>query len=875
MMKMWQRKRGNALKVPEPEESPVNDRRSGTLFAVTGNSMFQKMKKNSVRKISVRPNERSPSYDEPDAEPPSPGTIHDELMARRSGTTVHPSHTDRMSGTIDPGPMSLTIQPGPSDHAKRSSRGSPPVPTESGLVSHPSRSGAISPTESGLVPRQSLSNMCQSNPSGSNLRMLTEEDMEEENEIQIPKRLTFGISINHSVDTDSVATFVQEMLAEDLAPLDMITLLPSHREEEAEEVAHALRNCTRAVRPGGAIINLFGNKFGKNWDFVLDALASNTHFTMWSLSNCGIGGDTGLAVARALQKSPHVRSVHLRNNSFSSSALEQIAKAALQRDRLDRLVLVDEIALPFPPNVVSALVEVRTKFAEFDVQLGTGPQGRVLNSLVNMNSIINRNAQEAVQSLQSELLAAFTEGDMEQSQEIFECLKEEVVDPEHERLLGLFPGLIEKYALIGGFEHMATLPLDFDENKGQFARAAVQKESKEIRVRHLLAMSAYKANVLSDICSHVKNALDSLAQGATSAYLVNAVVDEFMKEYGLTDLASTLPAYKINPAEGASDIGGQYRQCGYCNGVPAFRRKCENPTEKEESLPEMYLYYNRVQSEWNINEVLNSNGRVLFLPEDEGCPPGEEQQVTRQGIVGRMCSLTKLPIIREQSESQMQSSPEVVVSENSLPVSSKHADDDSHVLPWQDPLSSKTVPLCFTPCECKTPVRDALATFLLRRVRDQEFRRLLSLGHELMYVKMGPRKTMERALQKDPDWLLDLNRCTLVFDSPVALVIGFHLLSRKVEELGGKICRLTNHFLQAGDFRRTGGLLKKEKGDFTAPPSIHINVLIDGWTFEVMFMLHDFMNAKDTLHKFYEIRRAREVNEILEPVFDPPQDLQI
>lgn len=326
---------------------------------------------------------------------------------------------------------------------------------------------------------------------------------------------------------------------------------------------------------------------------------------------------------------------------------------------------------------------------------------------------------------------------------------------------------------------------------------------------------------MEDLCSHVEEALHELVQDAKSVHVVNAAVAAFMKEHCLPDISSKLIGYDITSDDQHSEslnILGYYHHYGYCNGFPAF---CL-PAQKNKRQSSVYLYYNRAQSEWNISAVLNSNGRVLFLPVEEP---------------NQLASL-------------------------------EHVVNGTKVLLWQVSSNSQPISLNLTPCTSQIPLRAGIVDFLTRRIYDGEFCRLLSkdisLANKLMYVKKGPPKTMDRALQKDPDWLLDLNRCTLVFDSPVVLTAAFHVLQVRVEKLGGKICRLKNHFLQDRDFVGSGGSLTK---DFQAPPCVHINVHIDDWTFEIMFMLQDFMTVKDMLHKYYEITRANEVEEVLNPVF--------
>jgi hypothetical protein len=488
----------------------------------------------------------------------------------------------------------------------------------------------------------------------------------------------------------------------------------------------------------------------------------------------------------------------------------------------------------------------------------------MLHSLLCMHSIMNESMQSLVQARQLDLLKAFREGEEQMSKDILAKLKKEV-EPEQHRLIALCAATMEKYALIGGFEHMATLPDDFDENKGQSVPAKLQNKPKEVQVQYLLVEAAYRSKVLDDICLHVKEALHVLARSAKNASSVKAEVDKFMKKHGLTDCASALLGYEVTSDERfppSLDILGHYSHCGYCNGLPSFRQQRQQhsqPTQAKESPSAMYIYHSRVQSDWNIGSMLNSNGRKAFLPEEESSAAVDGSSPLRSS---GGCSW-RVPLYSERVNPShpLASCPAPA---GTLPF------DKSQVLRWQVPSSSKILPLKLTPIASLIPVRDGLADFLTQRANDPKFHCLLSLGDELMQVKLAPSKDPARALEKGPKWLLDANRCTLVFDSPVVLVVAFHLVSSKVKELGGKICRLENQYFKSGEFVRTGGALKNEQKHFKAPPSLHINVLIDGWTFEMMFMLQDFMSVKERMHKYYEISRASEAKHILMPVFDPP-----
>merc|ERR1712039_583103 len=93
------------------------------------------------------------------------------------------------------------------------------------------------------------------------------------------------------------------------------------------------------------------------------------------------------------------------------------------------------------------------------------------------------------------------------------------------------------------------------------------------------------------------------------------------------------------------------------------------------------------------------------------------------------------------------------------------------------------------------------------------------------------------------------------------MVLAFHLLRTKVEDIGSTLDRCTNAFID------NAGLLASQ---FTAPPCLHLNLTLkDGWVYEVMLLLHDFATAKEIIHKYYEAARVTNPYELLIPIFDP------
>lgn len=164
----------------------------------------------------------------------------------------------------------------------------------------------------------------------------------------------------------------------------------------------------------------------------------------------------------------------------------------------------------------------------------------------------------------------------------------------------------------------------------------------------------------------------------------------------------------------------------------------------------------------------------------------------------------------------------------------------------------------------ETYLVDELQKFLEMRMKDPSLKRLASLDEVKLYdLKMGPMKDFARAQQKAAKWLLDVNRCTFVTDSPLVLALIYYLIESKTKSMNGEISRHSNHIISKD------GLIKDPK----KPPCVHLNLRIPqkGWTFEVMITLQDFATAKEVLHKYYEITRCSSPLDLMAPIFFEPE----
>jgi hypothetical protein len=137
---------------------------------------------------------------------------------------------------------------------------------------------------------------------------------------------------------------------------------------------------------------------------------------------------------------------------------------------------------------------------------------------------------------------------------------------------------------------------------------------------------------------------------------------------------------------------------------------------------------------------------------------------------------------------------------------------------------------------------------------------------ELIKCKFGPPKSRERALEKGKqDWLktakytppklryclTDLLRATFCFADPMILAFCAELL---LFFYGVEVVRIVN---------------RMDDADLRQPPNIAINVTLEGGLIcELQFILRDVLQVKKTLHKYYEVLRARNHTSLLYTLFD-------
>jgi len=554
-------------------------------------------------------------------------------------------------------------------------------------------------------------------------------------------------------------------------------------------------------------------RLGTDWVPVIQAMCSNPEIRSVRLTESGLDDEAARTLAFFLGNSA-ITSLAVADNAFSEASIEQLAEAAARSDRpFDELLLAGINPVPFTARAVASLVTLRHRRPK--VTLGIGQAGRVLESRVAMASIENTPIEEEVCQLQRELIDAYSTSDTAVRQAIFSRLQKQASD-EATRLQELLIPLIDRYCLVGGFHLLGTLPEDFkNDAAAQIVPLPVQNEQCiETALRYLLAQATYRqADLIDIVLPAVEAPLVILSRSCADLFLIETAVDAFLVQYELQSIQVQVPAYNITFGGRYKIFDGTYTFVGHCSGRPAW-------VGPEGSSDVLFLYYSSGQRHWMIGNTLGASSGVVHLPDGEDC--------SRQ-----------------------------------LPTD---AQGEAEWLHNEEGIRGEWRPVLTTTSTLQT-LRQGLVDFFKRRSSDDQgsLTSLLTLRDELVKTKVGPTKSFARALDKVRKYppnegvtrLKDLNRCTFIFDSPALLTLAFHLLHTKIKRLNGQLERVTNFFSHGWRLHET----------FEVPPCVHINVRLNGWIHEVMFMLEDFAVTKQRMHKFYEITRAEGPDELLIPIF--------
>ena len=495
------------------------------------------------------------------------------------------------------------------------------------------------------------------------------------------------------------------------------------------------------------------------------------------------------AVEPALPTWFHLRELHLQFNhgsvegrkSFDEKDLQSLIRALRQVPNLQVFTPPSLVAAKVCDATIEALVELRLHFPR--ITMNAGWQQSLLDCRVVSGAIKNKVAEQAVVSRQLDLLRSYTSGELARTTRIYRDLKNQIAQPEEDRLLHLLSLLHGKYCIIGGYEFLQALPPDFDFYKevgasGQYIPDPLLAMAPESQVRYVLAVAHYKAQILTDLCGQVESAL-----GGIQADQIQEGLNSLVEKEGLSEVACQKMVVEME--EEKPGFPKLFKQKGFYNGMPAFSGEVDGK--------EVHLFRDS-KKYWAVSkDGLGSSFFSAHLKDE-----GENKP--------------RLFPLRETSDKEKWS----------------HAG-------WNlKQVDSEPDPL-----------KDALQKFLQRRAEDPSLGQLATLGDRLYELKVGPMKGIARAQQKQAKWLLDVNRCTFVADSPLVLALIFHLIEKKTQAMGGEISRLNNYFFKDGHLNM----------NMKQPPCIHLNLRIpkgSGWTYEVMLTLSDFAEAKEVLHKYYE-----------------------
>jgi len=516
-------------------------------------------------------------------------------------------------------------------------------------------------------------------------------------------------------------------------------------------------------------------------------------------------------VEQSLQIWPHLRELSLVNmtgQKADEATLQKIAESLLQAKNLQDLQVFTPPSFDsakVSDSTIAALAKLRFHFPT--IRMNTGRQQSLLDCRVAVRAIRNEEAQKRVVSQQFNLVDSYKKGDLVNVMTIFRDLKD-IAQQEQHRLLHLLSLLHDKHCNIGGYEFLREIPGDFDTYSGPTALGqaipdALLAMSSESQVKYVLAEAHYQRGTLEELCKKVTAALDRVGPEMQAEDLKS-----FMEEEGLLEVVCHKRVLKLEGTRVLQDM--RFKQSNYFyDGFPVFC--CKN----------LFLY-RHPQGAW--------------------------------ALAGEVGSSVPLGLLRDESMAQK---PRL------LPLY-----EMGDIEQWRWPGASK---LWWAECdEChfffkevateETYLVDELQKFLEMRRKDPSLKRLASLDEVKLYdLKIGPMKDFARAQQKAAKWLLDVNRCTFVTDSPLVLVLIYYLIESKTKSMNGEISRRSNHIISKD------GLIKDPK----KPPCVHLNLQIPqkGWSFEVMITLLDFATAKEVLHKYYEITRCSSPLDLMAPIF--------
>eukprot|EP00931_Biecheleriopsis_adriatica_P116235 TRINITY_DN91908_c0_g1_i1.p1 TRINITY_DN91908_c0_g1~~TRINITY_DN91908_c0_g1_i1.p1 ORF type:complete len:689 (+),score=130.56 TRINITY_DN91908_c0_g1_i1:100-2166(+) len=582
-------------------------------------------------------------------------------------------------------------------------------------------------------------------------------------------------------------------------------------EDEEERLAGAVAAYKKSKEFGILFDNCFFTVNG--WQKIWSAIAGNTRFINFLYRDPPPSRAAEVSAANwdllftkifatHLRAATHLQHFGLLNVRLSALAGEELASAAYDREQLHRFYIAETEPIEVSTALVEKLAELAIKFPELQ-GFTEGSQAVDLNLKVISAQISNEQVDKQVQKLQEDLIEKASIS-VGEAEQVFGMLKPVCVT-ESERLLKLLVKTMSKYESIGGMQLvLASLPSSHDDYRGEMTQAVPAiLESKACRVQWQLAVAKYKAATLQSLLGELEEAMAELRRIASMESQPMAErLTKFFEDKGMNTFGIDLPTVEVTGCIGAPRCNGTYKFHDMHAGNASFKHVAKD----------MFLY--RTGVAWIFSSMLGKNG---------GC-----YDLRHQG--------------------------------------SPRPSPFSEGVTWSHPQSRYNDVLSFnTEKKDRHLLKEAVLRFF-QKLKATSFIELLTLKHELSKTHLGPPKSLARALEKGPEWLLDLNRFTIEVDSPAMMVLIYLLIVQLVEARGGRITRFDNYHCQKGldEFKWMGGITNQQ---MDRPPCLHLNFAIDSWTYEGMIIFSDFLRAKGRLHKFYDIARAKTFIEALEPVF--------
>jgi len=418
------------------------------------------------------------------------------------------------------------------------------------------------------------------------------------------------------------------------------------------------------------------------------------------------------------------------------------------------------------------------------------------------------------------MVEALSEGRVDDAKSCFDTVKNGVATDGAAHLLALLPAVLDKYMILGGFEFIGTmLPANFYHEQAMQPvppELMQHEEGSAVSLRYVLARAKQMQYVMEEgLIAPIVDELMLL--GHAPVHHIRTVVGSVLAAHELSQVVAEHKAVSIEhtvSVEGRTKedgtysskevlISGTYTYRGFFNGRPCY--------QKAGMLAggECFLYFYAPKQQWFVSTELGAPTCLLKVLSDALDFPSAEDSADWAYNTGQ--KLTVAPHITKASD--------------------------------------------------RCSLQDSVTAFLeMRKHEDAVERDLLTLAH-IFELKIGPPKSLARAMDKveskglaaGPASLKDLNRCTFLFDSPVILALTYALLEHRVKQLGGVFERSTNYFFADGNVC----------ADFDRPPCVHIVVRVHGWLFEIMLTFSDVALFKKELHKFYDVTRANDFFELL------------